>query len=58
MHTIVSSLDVHTEDAVPALLLGEVVVRRAPRNPRVVNEDVNLRLALLNLICKVIATCF
>ena len=40
--TVENTLDIDVEDIVPALLFREVVVRTAPCNPRVVDENVQL----------------
>lgn len=43
--TVEYALDVYVEDVVPALLFREIIVRAAPSNARVVNKDVECRLA-------------
>ena len=56
-HTVEDALNVDIEDIIPALLFRKVVERRAPRNTRVVDEDMQLLFPLLELSDERVAAC-
>jgi hypothetical protein len=56
--TIEDAFDVDGKNVVPALLLRKVVVRRAPAYARVVDQNVQFRLAFLELSDERITPCF
>ena len=49
---------VNVEDVIPAFFLGKVVIRAAPCNSRVINEDMELGLVFLELSDDGVASSF
>jgi len=54
--TVENAFHVHSEDVVPSLFFGEVVIRATPGDTRVVDENVQLALMLLEFSNEVVAT--
>ena len=52
------ALNIHMERLIPSLVLRKIVHRRSPGQPRIVDEDIKLRLALLDFVGESIAAGF